>query len=46
MLDRCNRLPYNYQPKIGYDTLNQNVITKELINLKGATKVDIDIDLK
>ena len=31
MLDRFNRLPYNYQSKIGYDTLIQNVILKELI---------------
>ena len=23
MLDRYNRLPYNYQSKIGYDTLNK-----------------------
>ena len=26
MLDRYNRLPLNYQSKIGYDTLIQNVI--------------------
>ena len=26
MLDKYNRLPTNYQPKIGYDTLIQNVI--------------------
>ena len=31
MLDRHNRLPYNYQSKIGYDSLIQNVILKELI---------------
>ena len=46
MLDRYNRLPYNYQSKIGYDTLIQNVILKELINIMGATKTDIDIELK
>ena len=26
MLDRYIKLPYNYQSKIGYDTLIQNVI--------------------
>ena len=30
MLDRYSRLPYNCQSKIGYDTLTQNVILKEL----------------
>ena len=29
MLDRYNRLPPQYQSKIGYDTLIQNVILKE-----------------
>ena len=37
MSDRYNRLSYNYQPKIGYDTLIQNVILKELINIMGTT---------
>ena len=37
MLDRYNRLPYNYQSKIGYDCLNQNNILKKLINIMGAT---------
>ena len=46
MLDRYNRLPYNYQSKIGYDTLSQNVILKEMINLLGTTIVDIDIELQ
>ena len=46
MLDRYNRLPYNYQSKIGYDTLIQNVILMELINIMGATMTDIDIELK
>ena len=31
MLDRYNRILYNYQSKIGYDTLIQNVIPKKLI---------------
>ena len=46
MLDRYNRLPYNYQPKIGYDSLIQNVIFKEMINIMGTTVTDIDIELK
>ena len=46
ILARCNRLPYNYQSKIGYDTLIQSVILKEMINLMGNTIKDIDIELK
>ena len=46
MLDRYIRLPYNYQSKIGYDTLLQNVILKELINIKGTIITDLDIELK
>ena len=30
-LDRYERLPYNYQSKLGYDALIQNIIPKELI---------------
>ena len=32
VLDRYDRLPCNYQLKIGCDSLIQNVILKELIN--------------
>ena len=46
MLDRYIRLPYNYQSKIGYDTLIQNVILKELINIMVTTIIDFDIDMK
>ena len=46
MLDRHNILPYNYQSEIGYDSLIQKNILKEMINLLGATIVDIDIELK
>ena len=46
MLDRYKRLPYNYQSKIGYDTLIQNVFLKELIIVKGTTKTDLDMELK
>ena len=45
-LDRYNRLPCNYQAKLGYDSLIQNVILKELINIMGTTKTDLDIELK
>ena len=45
-LDRYNRLPYNYQSKIGYDTLIQNVIFKELVNIVGTAITDLDIELK
>ena len=46
MLDRYNRLPYNYQSKIGYESLIQNVILAELINIMGTTITDMDIKLK
>ena len=46
MLDRYNRLPYNYQSKIGYDTLIQNIILEELISILGTTTTDLDIELK
>ena len=46
MLDRYNRLPLNYQSKIGYDTLIQNVILQELINIMSASITDLDVDLK
>ena len=46
MLDRYNRLPYNHHLKIGYNTLIQNVIFKELITIMGTTKTDLDIEMK
>ena len=46
MLDRYNRLPYNYQSKIGYDILIQNVFLEELLNLLSTTITDLDIELK
>ena len=46
-LDRYINLPYYYQSKIGYDTLEiQNIILKELINIMGTTIVNLDIGLK
>ena len=46
MLDRYNKLSYNYQSKIGYDTIIQNVMLKELINMMAITITDLDIELK
>ena len=46
MLDRYIKLPYNYQSKIGYDTLIQNVILKESINIMCTIITDLDIELK
>ena len=45
-LDRYMRLPYKYQSKIGYDTLIQNIILRELINIMGAVITDLDIEFK
>ena len=46
ILDSYNRLLYNYQSKIGYDSLIQSVNIKQLINIKGITITDLDIELK
>ena len=46
ILDEYNRLPKNYQSKIGYDTLIQNVILKGIIDLMGATMVGIEFKMK
>ena len=46
MLDRYMTLPYNCHSRIGYDTLVQNVILKELINIMSAILTDLDIELK
>ena len=46
MLDRYNTLPLKCQSKIGYDTLIQNVIRKEIISLMSIIIASIDIDLK
>ena len=40
------RLPYNYQSKLGYDTMIQNVILKCSIKIMGTTISDMDVDLK
>ena len=46
MLDRCNRIPSNYQAKLGYDCLIQNVIPKDLIKIKGTTITDLKLEMK
>ena len=46
MLDKYNRLPYNYQSKTSYDTPIQKIVLKEIINLLGATIVAICVELK
>ena len=46
MLDRFMRFSYKYQSKTGSDTLIQNFILKELINIMVVTITDLDIELK
>ena len=46
MLDRYMSLPYDFQSRIGYDSLTQNVILKELINIMSLIITDLDIELK
>ena len=46
MLYRYNTLPYNFKLKIGCDSLLQNVILRELINMLGTVMTDLDIELK
>ena len=46
MLDRYNTLPYDFKLKIGCDSLLQNVILRELINMLSVVIADLDIELK
>ena len=46
MLDRYMSLPYDFQSKIGYNSLIQNVILKELILIMGTIITDLDVELK
>ena len=46
MLDRYMSLHYEFQSRIGYNSLIQNVILKELINIMTMTINDLDIELK
>ena len=45
-LGRYMSLPYDFQSKIGYNSLIQNVIQKELINIMAMTINDLDIEIK
>ena len=46
MLDRYMALPYEFRSKIGYNSLIQNVILKELINMLCLIIIDLDMELK
>ena len=46
MLDRYLSLPYEFQSRIGYNSLIQNIILKELINMMSLIIIDLDIELK
>ena len=46
LLDRYNRLTYDYKIEIVYDNLIQNIFLKELINIMSIIISDLDIELK
>ena len=46
MLDRYMAFPYEFRSRIGYNSLIQNVILKELINMLCLIIVDLDIEIK
>ena len=46
MLDRYNRLNYDYKIEIAYDNLIQNIILKELIKIMSIIISDLDMELK
>ena len=46
MLDRYNKLSYDYKIEIVYDNLIQNIILKELISIMSVMITDLDIELK
>ena len=46
MLDRYNRLTYDYKIEIAYDNLIQNIILKEIINIMSVMIRDLDMELK
>ena len=39
-------LPYDFRSKIGYNSLIQNIILKELKNIMSLIIIDLDIELK
>ena len=42
MLDRYMSLPYEFRSKIGYNSLIQNVILKELYNILSLIIIDLN----
>ena len=46
MFDRYMSLLYDFQSRIGYNSLIQNVILKELINIMATVITDLDVELK
>ena len=46
MLDRYLSLPYEFQSRIGYNSLIQNIILKELNNIMSLIIIVLDIELK
>ena len=46
ILDRYMSLPYDFRSKIGYNSLIQNVILKELVNIMSLIIIELDIELK
>ena len=46
MLDRYNKLSYDYKSEIARDNLVHNIILKELINLMSVMIRDLDMELK
>ena len=46
MLDRYMSLPYDFESKIWYNSLIQNVVLKELITIMSLIIIDLDIELK
>ena len=46
MLDRYLSLPYDFQSRIVYNSLIQNVILKEVIKVMSLIITDLDVELK
>ena len=46
MLDKYNKLSYDYKIEIARDNLIQNIILKELINIMSVMIGDLDMELK
>ena len=46
MLDRYNRLTYDYKIEIAFDNLIHNIILKELINIMSIMISDLNMELK